>query len=584
VSNPLSLSVPASSNASFSVSAIGSQPLGYQWYFNSAPLAGATASQYSLSGVQSSNAGAYRVVVANSMGSATSAVATLTVTPLAPYFTTQPVGAALSAGSSRTLSGLANGSQPIGYQWQRYSTNLPGATQTSLVLSNLAVSGSGPYTLLASNVAGVSTSAVAQVTVYQTPTLIQGLTNILTDINSTVTLSINALGSPTLGYSWQFNGQPVAGSNSTLTLTNIQPSQSGYYWVTVTNQYGSVSSTGRVSVLSWPSKVTAWGDNSGGQTIVPANLNDVVAVAGGDYHSVALHHNGTLIGWGYNGDGQTSVPTNVLPFVSLASGAGHSLAIAENGSLVAWGRNDAGQRNVPVSASNNVLAVAGGDAHSLALLSSGLVVAWGDNGFGQSSVPQGLNGVRAIAAGRNHSLALRANGSVVGWGYNAYGQASAPTLSNAAAIVGGYLHSAALLSNGTVVVWGDNTFGQTNVPANLTNVVAIAAGDFHTLALRADGSVMGWGDDSYGQLNVPGGTTRVYGVASGNYHGLALTPTLSLSPPQMISGHLVIGWNGLGTLQWAPTALGPFSDVGYQGSSYTNLDMSAPARFFRLRW
>src|SRR6185369_12731244 len=96
VSHPQSLTLPASSNATFSVSAIGSQPLAYQWFFQGAPIAGATASQYALSGVQSSNSGAYQVVVANSLGSATSAVATLLVTPLAPYFTVQPVGAATS--------------------------------------------------------------------------------------------------------------------------------------------------------------------------------------------------------------------------------------------------------------------------------------------------------------------------------------------------------------------------------------------------------------------------------------------------------------------------------------------------------
>ncbi len=583
VSNPVPLIVAASSNATFGVSAMGSQPLAYQWFLQGAPIAGATAAQYALGGAQSINSGAYKVVVANSMGSATSAVATLTVTALAPYFITQPVGAALSTGSSRTLTGLANGSQPIGYQWQRNGTTLAGAIQTSLVLTNLAGSDSGLYTLVASNIAGVSTSAVAQITVYQTPTLAQALTNQVADVNNTVVLTVSALGSPTLVYSWQLNGKPIAGSSPTLLLSNVQPAQSGYYRVTVTNQYGSVSSAGRVSVLGWPSGVTTWGDDSGGQTNVPANLNDIVAVAGGDYHSVALHHDGTLIAWGYNGDGQSSVPTNALRFVTVASGAGHSLAITENGGVVAWGRNDAGQRTVPAGASNSVLAVAGGDAHSLALLSSGSVLAWGDSSFGQCSVPQGLSGVQAIAAGRNHSLALRTNGEVVGWGFNTYGQASAPVLSNAVAIAAGYLHSVALLSNGTVVVWGDNTFGQANVPAGLTNLVAITAGDFHTLALRADGSVIGWGDDSYAQTNVPIGLANVSAVASGNYHGLALTPAMGVLQSSLISARLVLRWSGRGTLQWAPTGMGPYTDVGCQGTCYTNLDMSAPARFFRLR-
>jgi hypothetical protein len=583
LTNPVALSVPASSNASFSVSVIGSQPLGYQWLFNRAAISGATAAQYSLAGVQSGNSGSYQVVVANSLGSATSAVATLTVTPLAPYFITQPVGAAVSAGSSRTLVGVANGSQPIGYQWQRNGNNLAGASQTALTLTSLAVADSGAYTLVASNIAGVCTSAVAQLTVYQNPTLVQGLTNQVADINTTVVLAVNTLGSPTLAYAWQLNGQAITGAGPTLTLTNIQPTQAGYYRVTVTNQYGSVSSTGRVSVLGWPSWVTAWGDNSGGQTNVPANLKDIVAVSGGDYHSVALRHNGSLLAWGYNGDGQTTVPTSALRFVSVAAGAAHNLAITENGSVVGWGRNEAGQRNVPASAASGVLAVAAGDAHSLALLSTGTVVAWGDNTFGQISVPQGLSGVRAIAAGRNHCLALRTNGAVVGWGFNVYGQASAPVVTNAMGIAAGYLHSVALLSDGTVVVWGDNTYGQANVPAGLSNVVAVAAGDFHTLALRADGTVVGWGDDSYGQTDLPSGLANVWATACGNYHGLALTPAPGGLQPSLLSSGLIIRWTGLGTLQWAPTPLGPYADVGCQGTIYTNLDMTVPAKFFRLR-
>jgi alpha-tubulin suppressor-like RCC1 family protein len=584
VTNPVSQTRPASSNATFAVTAIGSQPLGYQWFFNSAPIPGASAAQYSMSGIQASNGGSYYVIVSNTISAAASGVATLMVTPLAPYFTTQPVGASVSGGSSLTLTGIANGSLPITYQWQHNYTNIPGATRTALTLTNLGFSDSGPYLLIASNTAGTTPSSVAQLTVYQTPTLVGPLTNQVVDADANVFLSVNVLGSPTLLYSWRLNGQPIVGSSSALSITNIQPSQSGYYSVTVTNSFGSVSSTSRVSVLGPISTVVAWGDNSGGQLNVPQRLADVVAVAGGDYHTLVLRHDGTLLAWGYDGSGQTNVPTNALPFVAVASGTDHSLAVTKAGSLVAWGRNDLGQCNIPAAAANAVLAVAAGDAHSLALSSAGLVTAWGNNSYGQISVPQGLSGITAIAAGREHSLALRANGTVVGWGYNAYSQVSPPAnLSNVVAIAGGYLHSAALLSNGTVVVWGDGSFGQTNVPAGLSNVVAIAAGDFNTLALLANGSVVGWGDDSYGQTDVPGNLRNVISVASGNFHGLALTPTAGLLSATLSPAGLILNWTGNATLQWAPASTGPFTDIPMNGNSYTNTDMTASEKFFRLR-
>jgi hypothetical protein len=669
LANPVSLMVGASSNATFSVVAQGSSTLSYQWLLNNSPLAGATVNQLLLTNVQATNAGSYSVVISNAAGVVTSSAATLTVTPVLPYFVTQPVGLTLIAGTNFTLTSLARGSEPITYQWRRNNTNLPAALQSSLIVSNAQPADSGDYTVAASNLLGgtisviatitvtsappvfvqqptstnvvaggnlvlnslamgsaplkyqwyfqsnpvpnqtnrqytlnvisfaaagnyfvtasnqfaTATSSVAMVVVSAPPVFLQGLFNLVVTVGSNVVLAINPSGNAPLTNTWQFNGVMVATNSNVLSLSNIQPSQSGFYRVTVANAYGSVSSTGRVSVLGLPSHLIAWGDNLGGQTNVPAGLMDAVAMAGGDYHTLIIRSNGTLMAWGYNGDGQTSVPTNALRFISIAAGANHNLAILENGQLVAWGRNDFNQRTVPSAASNSVLAVAAGDSHSLALLSVGTVAAWGDNTFGQTAGAAGLTGIRAISAGRIHSLALRTNSTVVGWGYNAYGQTTPPTnLSNVVAIAAGYLHSAALRTNGTVVVWGDNTYGQTNVPANVSNVVAIAAGDFHTLALRSDGMVIGWGDNNYLQTSVPANLSNVTAVASGYYHGLALVPTPFLSMSLMASG-MIIQWDGPGVLQLATSPAGPFTDMPGNAQSYTNADMAAPAKFFRLR-
>jgi alpha-tubulin suppressor-like RCC1 family protein len=247
--------------------------------------------------------------------------------------------------------------------------------------------------------------------------------------------------------------------------------------------------------------------------------------------------------------------------------------------------------------------VAAGYSHSLALLASGVVLAWGDNTYGQTSIPNSLlqniyvgfwwGGywtpntawvpIQAIAAGGNHCLAL-VNGNVVGWGENGFHQASPPAnLFNVIAIAAGYLHSVALCSNGTVVAWGDNSFGQTNLPPGLTNVVAIAAGDFHTLALLKDGKILGWGDDTFGQINVPANEAPAAAIAAGNYDGLALARQVPLLFQRMTGKGMVIQWNVAGTLQSAPTPLGPYTNVPSSAYVYTNTDLSAPAEFFRLR-
>jgi len=113
-------------------------------------------------------------------------------------------------------------------------------------------------------------------------------------------------------------------------------------------------------------------------------------------------------------------------------------------------------------------------------------------------------------------------------------------------------------------------------------VVAIAAGDFNTLALRSDGLVLVWGDNSYLQCNLPVNLSNVTTVASGYYHGLALVPTPFLALSPMASG-LMIQWSGSGVLQWATSPAGPFIDMPGNVQSFTNTDMTAPAKFFRLR-
>jgi hypothetical protein len=80
-SEPQSQTITAGNSVTFAVSASGTATLSYQWYFDGAAIPGATGASYSITSVQSGNAGTYACVVANSQGSATSTNATLTVTP-----------------------------------------------------------------------------------------------------------------------------------------------------------------------------------------------------------------------------------------------------------------------------------------------------------------------------------------------------------------------------------------------------------------------------------------------------------------------------------------------------------------------
>ncbi|WP_407541942.1 hypothetical protein Q0M94_20935 (plasmid) [Deinococcus radiomollis] len=257
--------------------------------------------------------------------------------------------------------------------------------------------------------------------------------------------------------------------------------------------------------LKSDSTVVAWGDNTSGQSTVPAGLSGVVAVSAGYRHSVALKSDGTVVAWGDNTSGQLNVPAGLSGVVTVAGGGLHSVALKSDGTVVAWGDNISGQLNVPAGLSG-VVTVSAGFMHSVALKSDGTVVAWGDNGAGQTSVPAGLSGVVAVSAGDLHSLALKSDGTVVAWGGNGRGQLNVPAgLSGVVAVSAGGLHSLALKSDGTVVAWGDNAYGQSTVPAGLSGVVAVAGGFYHSVASKSDGTVFAWGTNNYGQSTVPAG-------------------------------------------------------------------------------
>src|SRR5204863_354190 len=133
---PTNQAVALGQNASFSVVASGSIPFSYQWYLNGSAVSGGTNATLALSNVQTNQAGNYIVVVGNSAGSVTSAVATLTVY-VPPTIATQPQSLTLTQGQTATFSVVADGTPALTYQWYFNGAKLTGSTSTSLSITNV---------------------------------------------------------------------------------------------------------------------------------------------------------------------------------------------------------------------------------------------------------------------------------------------------------------------------------------------------------------------------------------------------------------------------------------------------------------
>jgi O-glycosyl hydrolase len=170
--DPTNQTVAAGTTVEFSVAASGTPPLVYQWQFNGANLEGAVADTFTLTNAQPEHAGGYGVVVSNAVGSATSAVATLTVLVLPPVITLDPTNQTVLVGATVTFSVAANGTPPLSYQWQFNGTNLEGAVAATLNLTNVQPEQAGAYTAEVANAGGTTNSATAILTVLHYPVLL----------------------------------------------------------------------------------------------------------------------------------------------------------------------------------------------------------------------------------------------------------------------------------------------------------------------------------------------------------------------------------------------------------------------------
>ncbi|WP_224244544.1 RCC1 domain-containing protein [Hyalangium gracile] len=254
--------------------------------------------------------------------------------------------------------------------------------------------------------------------------------------------------------------------------------------------------------------VWAWGDNSRGQlgdgtvgerrdTPAPVQgLSGVVEVAAGDYHSLALKHDGTVWAWGANHFSQLGdmtledrpLPVQVQGLAGVAALSGSvdlSVAVKQDGTVWTWG-------------------------------SDWSVWTWGDQMPHPPAQAEGLSEVVAVSVLAPSLLALRADGTVWQWylGFEGDQWPAWPVdgLTGAVAVTSSAQTTQILRADGTVWNTGGNLYGERGFPTaesyslepaqvpNLTGVVALSSESGSVHALRADGTLVSWGHNVHGTI------------------------------------------------------------------------------------
>lgn len=511
----------------------------------------------------------------------------------------------------------------------------PAAGGTSVTITGTSFTGASSVKFGGTAAASFTVNSATQVTA-TSPAGSAGTVDV------TVTTSYGTSGT---GASDRFTYVAAPGVNS-VSLARGPTAGGGFVIITGTNltgatsvKFGTVAATG-VTVQSATS-ITATvpvATSPGTVDVTVTTSGGTSATSAGDRFT--YYHGGGASDWGNNdygelGNGTTCTGSpcsgSTLPItvavpgtpeiVQVAGGSGHTVALTSTGNVYAWGLGTSGQlgNNGTASSStpvevcapggctsylSNVVQVVAGETWSAALTSAGNVYVWGSATYGQlgnGTTTQAvlpvevcavggcaggfLGGIVAISAASWHLDALSGAGHVYAWGDGSHGElgdgsncgtagdcvgSTTPVevavgaetncttyLCSITAVAAGGHHTVALTAGGTVYAWGDGAGGPvgdntatdratavqvTGVggTGTLTGITSIGAGVWHSLAIDGSGTVYCWGWNNKGycgnntttQENAPvntlnsagtGNLTGIVSVAGGYYDTIALT-------------------------------------------------------------
>ncbi|WP_144312351.1 discoidin domain-containing protein [Terriglobus saanensis] len=281
IAEPVNTSVTRGFSAHFSVTATGAGPLQYQWFKGGVQIPSAMGTTFDTPPTTDGDDQAvYSVTVSNSLGSAPSTNAVLTVVaPAAPVITTQPLSQAIDAGGSVTFSVVATGSPTLSYQWTDNTVPIPGAITSTYTLQTSDTTENGhvfavliknPVTTIQSN------PAILTVNPARPPVVTTDPANVVALPGQIASFTVVATGSQPLTYVWtnQNTGLKVGGNSPILTIESVSNSSLGSYIVTVSNSAGMAQSKAATLSLAPPGV-----NMSLGKTASASSFEDPVGLA-----------------------------------------------------------------------------------------------------------------------------------------------------------------------------------------------------------------------------------------------------------------------------------------------------------------
>ena len=235
--------------------------------------------------------------------------------------------------------------------------------------------------------------------------------------------------------------------------------------------------------------VRAVGRNTYGQCDT-SEWKNIRAISAGSYHTVGLKDDGTVMAAGSKTFGRCDVH-DWKDIVAVAAGSDHTVGLRKDGMVMAIGRNN--ELQCDVSRWKGIKAIAVGEYHTVGLHNSGSVIAVGRDKSGQCRVSD-WKSVKAVAAGPNGTIGLKTDGTILKTGFKKIG------IQRNISAIAAYDHVLFLNQEGRV--FANSGIGPKCQVDSWGDIVALAAGQGHSVGLKKDGTLVAVGNNDYGQCDV----------------------------------------------------------------------------------
>ena len=532
---PQSVAALVGQSTTFTVVAVGSGSLTFQWRKGTVAISGATNATYTIASAQLNDAGSYDVVVSNGVApNATSTAATLTVTSPSTV-SISVAGNAITTATGTVAINLASvGTENAVFfslSWDPAVLTYASSALGTSVQSDLNLGGSNINTSqTATGKLGLSFFLKAGASVSAGTRQIFTVT--FTRVSQVASTKIAFGNTPILREIYDIFGNYIPLFFSDVTISTLTPTTPAITAPPLSQTIAAGQSATFSVVASGTGPFTyQWrkgGVDIGGATSASYTIASAPTTSAGSYDVVVTNAGGSTT--------SSAATLSIVPLTVVAAGGGHALYRESDGTLWAMGANANGQlgdgttigRGSPVQLATGVASVAAGNAQTLFLKTDGTLWATGFNGSGQlgdgtttsrSTPVQVASGVASVAAGNSHTLFINTDGTLWAMGSNSSGRLGDGTTTNrstpvqvasgvATAAAGGS-HSLFVKTDGTLWAMGINSSGQLgdgtttsrSTPVQIASGVAsAAAGNSHSLFVKTDGTLWAMGLNSSGQL------------------------------------------------------------------------------------